>query len=752
MRYRLILLLWILTSNFSGSATSWVVTSTTDHGPGSLREAVSNAADGDTITFSINSPVLLEDDILLGISLVMIGDSAGNDIISTTGQSRIFDLANNQVLRLEHLTLRDGFTGGLAQEGGGAIRNSGTVYATDCLFLNNRAESGGAIINISFGGDTSLLYLESCSFIGNYAYQGDSTTLSEPTGGAIYADTRQYGYTEILATNCTFSENKADGLGGAIYMREIPFGFSDVELRHCTIARNTAGSGPGGMYGDVGRFHILEACLIAENQGDLLNPNLQGTFETEGNNLFEDTLGVDFNSSSLSSDLVTAEAGIIDLVEFRPRQWLHALTCSSPANEHIMPGDAPSTDQRGESRVGMAEIGAYERVEAKDLGLTNAQDNGLGSLRFFIDFHCKGQNQVLPALADTIHLQSPLIIDEHISLALETSSPMVLHGGDSIRIFDVQPDGALSLNGFTLCGGSAGNFGGGAIRNQGELAVENCSFVYNSATGGGAIANYPSGTDTIFFFAQNCTFSHNQALWLDGGAIDNRSFHGSVFAEVYSCTFAFNEAYVRGGAIYQGENSILQMKNTLVDRNLAPIGEQIYGDISSQGHNLIRNPEGIFSGIAPTDIIDIPSNILSLDMYGGPTPTHPLPFYSVAVDAGDPAGASTNEDQRGLLRVFGGTIDIGSVEYQGLTSVTEQLHTGIQLYPNPGKHFTLSFEEQEGPTELALHSMTGQVVWTSSMNTDFQSEMAFEPEVSPGTYLLQIHSQVRRQAMRVIVQ
>lgn len=752
MQFRFILLFLFLTSSLTASATIWVVSSSADTGTGSLREIVTNAADGDTITFSVNSPIQLEDDIQLGISLVMIGDASGNDIISTTGQSRIFDLANDQTLRLEHLTLSNGYTGGLAQEGGGAIRNSGTVYATDCLFLNNQAESGGAIVNISFGGDTSLLYLESCSFVGNYAYQGDSTTLSEPTGGAIYADTRQYGYTEIIATNCTFSDNKADGDGGALYMREIPFGSSKVEFRHCTIARNSAGSGPGGFYGDIGRFHIFEACLIAENEGDLLNPNIKGTFESEGNNLFTDTLGADFKGPSLPSDLVSTEAGIIDLVEFSPRQWLHALTCSSPANEHIMPSDAPAADQRGEARVGMAEIGAYERVEATDLGLTNSNDSGIGSLRFFIDFHCKGQNQFLPALADTIHLRSPLIIDEQVSLALETTSPMILHGGDSIRIFDVEPGAALSLDGFTLCGGSAGNFGGGAIRNQGELAVENCSFVFNSATGGGAIANYPSGTDTIFFFAQNCTFSHNQALWLDGGAIDNRSFNGSVFAEIYSCTFAFNDAYVRGGAIYHGENSTLQMKNTLVDRNLAPIGEQIYGDISSQGFNLIRNPEGIFSGISPNDVIDIPSNILSLDMYGGPTPTHPLPFYSVAVDAGDPGGASTNMDQRGLLRVFGGTIDIGAVEYQGLTSVSEELNTGIKLYPNPGKQFTLSFEEREGMTSVTILSMTGQVVWSGNINTDIQSELYLEPEVSPGTYLLQVNSQLRRQALRLIVQ
>lgn len=751
MQHRFLLLITLLFTFSQAQATTFEVTSLGDTGPGSLREIMGNVNELDTVRFGIQGPVFLQSYILVNTSVYLIGDEAGNVVLSTSGQNRIFDVANNITLHLYHLTLRDGYTGGLAQEDGGAIRNSGTVYATDCLFLNNAAESGGAITNISFDGDTSLLYLERCSFIGNRAYQGDSTTLSQPTGGAIYSDTRQYGYTEILATNCTFSGNHADQSGGILFLREIPFGSSKVSFRHCTLAQNSAGTGVGGIHSELGRFPVFEACILAANTGDLQNPNLKGTFQTDGNNLFEDTLGADFNSPALSSDLIGIEAGIIDLVEFSPRKWLHAITCSSLANDHILPSEAPITDQRGELRVGLAEIGAYERVESKDLALTNSDDAGLGSFRFLVDFLCPGTAYQLPPVSDTIHLKSPLIIARDVHIVVDPTSGIVISGDDSTRLFEVTPDGNLTLDGFTLTNGASGNVGGGAINNKGSLTLRNSSLVYHRAAGGGAVANYADSGDTVRFSAINSTFSHNIAEWLDGGAIDNRSFGGKVISDIQSSTFVFNEAFVRGGAIHMGEGTSLLMGNTIIDRNLAPTGEQLYGDFQSDGYNLIRNPEGIGTGISPTDVIDIPSNVFKLDLYGGPTPTHALPVYSVAVDAGNPAGAGIETDQRGLLRVFGASIDIGAVEYQGLTSAREELAIkGLRLYPNPGQETLLEFENREGPAKLQLLNTAGQAVWQANLDTDSHPSILISPELPAGTYLLQIESQMRRQTLRVV--
>lgn len=753
MQQRPFLFVLLLSICLPLQATVFQVTSIGDTGPGSLRELIATASDLDTIEFTIQGPIFLQSNILVNTSVFLIGQEAGDVVLSSSGSNRIFDVANDITLHLYHLTLRDGYTGGLGQEGGGAIRNSGTVFATDCLFLNNSAEFGGAISNASFGRDTSLLYLERCSFIGNKAYKGDSTTLSLPTGGALYADTREYGYTEIKANNCTFSGNHADQSGGILFLREIPFGNSRVSFRHCTLVKNSASTGVGGIHSELGRFPIFEACILAENTGDLQNPNLKGTFKTEGNNLLEDTLGADFNSPPLTSDMIGGETGLIDLVKFSPRRWLHALTCTSLANEHISPTDAPSTDQRGETRVGMAEIGAYERVESKDLGLINTDDSGLGSFRFLVAFHCPGTAYQLPAVNDTIHLTSPILISNDVHFVVDPTSRIILSGDDSTRIFEVMSKGSLTLDGFTLTNGASGNVGGGAINNKGDLNLLNSSLMYHKAAGGGAIANYAESGDTVRFTALNSTFSHNIAEWLDGGAIDNRSFGGKVISDISSCTFAFNEAFVRGGAIHNGEGMTLSMGNTLIDRNIAPTGEQFYGDFQSEGYNLIRNPEGIGVGISPTDVIDIPSNIFKLDQYGGPTPTHALPVYSVAVDAGNPAGAGIETDQRGLLRVFGSTVDIGAVEYQGLTSTEDDLTiTGLRLYPNPGKEFQLEFNYKEGPTTLRLLNMAGQTVWKSSLNTDSQSSILIDPDVPSGTYLLHIVSQMSRQTLRVIVQ
>ncbi|MBR7044002.1 MAG: right-handed parallel beta-helix repeat-containing protein [Prevotella sp.] len=85
--------------------------------------------------------------------------------------------------------------------GGGAIENQGTLYASNTTFSGNYSgEIGGAINN--YGGN---LYLSGCTFTNNY-----TTSSNANYGGAIGNNSSN----TLVLVNCTFSGNKYGGSNG----------------------------------------------------------------------------------------------------------------------------------------------------------------------------------------------------------------------------------------------------------------------------------------------------------------------------------------------------------------------------------------------------------------------------------------------------------------------------------------------------------------------------------------------------------
>lgn len=750
---RIRILLWLAAFWPAGLAATILPVSTLgDTGPGSLRTQAEIASDGDTLQFQVDGTVFLQTPLYLLKNLTILGLPQGDVRISGSGSHRLMEVGPKDTVILRNLTLQGGYSAGLGVEGGGAIKNSGAVFAYDCLFLNNEAEAGGAIENSGFGGDTVLLHLERCAFVGNRATKKTTISPSTPRGGAIYSDTREGGSATVYMINCTFSGNHAHLSGGAIYQLDSPLGNSATTLISCTFAGNSSTEGVGGLDYTLGRVPQISGCIVAGNEGASTFPNQRGIFLSQGYNLFEDTLETSFNIAVRESDIFGAEADLLPLARFAPRTWLHALACTSPALDNNLAASSPSSDQRGSARVGVADRGAYERNEALDGAMTHLRDDGLGSLRFLLGFACPGDTMSLPPLGDTLRLASPLHIDREIVVNNHATQPIVLHGSDSTRLFEVSSAGSLSLTGFDLMKGNAGNGGGGAIFNQGKVFLSGCTLAYHHATAGGAVANHAQAGDTVWFEAVNCTFSNNYADWLDGGAIDNRAFgeNGFVRASLLSCTLGFNEAYVRGGAIAH-EGGLLELDHCLVDRNLAPYGEQMEGEIISLGHNLIRNPEGIIGTFQSTDIIDYPSNFLPLSRYGGPTLTHALPAYSVAVDAGTES-ATASADQRGLLRVFGARQDIGAVEFQGLVAVDQEKNpVSMAVFPNPSREFILSVSGLTHDASLHLFNLEGKEMWRQPLSPAGQSDLHLSPGVPAGVYILELRHQGQHSTLRLLI-
>ncbi|MCA1660395.1 MAG: hypothetical protein LC642_07685, partial [Verrucomicrobiaceae bacterium] len=169
--------------------------------------------------------------------------------------------------------------------------------------------------------------------------------------------------------NCTFAGNSAPR-GGAI-LSVSNNGTSFVTVRNCTVTNNTATSaghsadGGGGYYGEgaVGNsLHHFANTILAGNH-NAVNPDLRGYGTSEGHNLVGNLgqIGSGF-SNGVNGDLVGVDP------EFSPfglednggatDTW--SLRATSPARDAGDDALAPATDQRGNARAGVSDIGALE--------------------------------------------------------------------------------------------------------------------------------------------------------------------------------------------------------------------------------------------------------------------------------------------------------------------------------------------------------------------------------------------------------
>ena len=202
--------------------TTIMVTNTNDNGPGSLRQALVDANDGDTIDATgISGVITLTTGQLLVDKSVTI-NGAGADVLAIDGNAVsvvffIFRNAPGETVTISGLTIRNGmggsFGGGINNEEtltitnstisgnvvgelGGGIANSGTATITNTIISGNSAAQGGGIYN------PGMMTVTNSTISGNMA---------RATGGAC---TTADGTLEI--TNSTLSNNSADEGGGIL--------------------------------------------------------------------------------------------------------------------------------------------------------------------------------------------------------------------------------------------------------------------------------------------------------------------------------------------------------------------------------------------------------------------------------------------------------------------------------------------------------------------------------------------------------
>jgi CSLREA domain-containing protein len=403
---------------FAYRGPNFVVTTTSDHDDGScsaddctLREAITAAnaeLDDNTITFtqSVTGIIQLTGELpILSGNVTLQGPGANVLTVrrNAGGNYRIFGIsngtANGPIVRIIGLTISNGQVGFNLPpftSGGGIFNDRGTLFVRDCVIIGNHSlpsdsDTGGGIFNLE-----GNLTIDGSTIAGNTATNGGgvgsmrttpgattftirNSTISGNTanggsGGGIYNEANASGsMADINLTNCTISGNSAapngflGGLGGAIYNFGNTSGVVHMAIEDCTLSGNNAPSA-GGIYNRVfsgSAFVTLRNTILKTGATGSNFINADGIITSLGHNLSNDEAGGLGGTGpggylTATGDTRNTDPLLGPLQNNGGPNPTQALLAGSAAINAAENTAASKFDQRGFSRLGTNDIGAFE--------------------------------------------------------------------------------------------------------------------------------------------------------------------------------------------------------------------------------------------------------------------------------------------------------------------------------------------------------------------------------------------------------
>jgi hypothetical protein len=594
---------------------SLVVTTLADAGPGSLRDAISQAnamtPTADTITFDPALFAAGPGTISLISGLPIITDAVtitGPALVNGQPQLTIrrdpsvvlpmpvlaAHAPNSAGLSLSNLTIaggNNGQSGGGVQIVGGSVTltnvvvsgNSSTGYGggiddaggvltlLNCTVANNTGNRGGGGIHVSANG---MLVMTGGVVSGNRL---SLTGTGNQAGGGISVGA---GSTMVLS-NTSITGNSARTSGGGVYMGAL----SNITVSGCVVTGNSAGTGGGGISLRPGSNVTLTSTSMSGNSA-----------HGSGGGVYE------YGISSLGTTITVAGCAVVNNSAFGSGGGMSL-------------GVGATTLLTNTSITGnSAHVSGGGMFSASVLTMTNCTVNG------------------------------------------NSANSLGGFGGG------ISATGATTISGSTISGNTAGA-GGGLAVTYGPATVRNSTFAANVARNGGGMVFSSAYVNSVI---QNCTITGNTAAISQGAGglaviSANPPSGGTVTVQLQSTIVAGNIA-----AIGRPDLSAVTTPVTfslVADHCLIGAADTV--------------TLGAGSGSNLTGTVASPLNPLlaPLGNYGGPTQTMPPLAGSLALNTGsNPAGLAT--DQRGQPRVVGPAPDIGAYEYVPITVAGVRVNDG----------------------------------------------------------------------------
>ncbi len=467
-----------------------LVTSTADSGPGSLRQAIADAAPGDTILLSTppGSVMTLASQLEINKNLTIQGPNANVLTISGNNATRVFQIDAGTNVTISQITIAQGNANAAPKtQAGGGILNQGTLTLQYAVIRDSTSLEGGAIQN---DGLNSTLVITGSTLVNN-----NSATV----GGGI----RNEGTATVA--NSTITGNIATTAGGGVSNN------SHLTLTWSTITNNRiTGSGTGSEAG--GGIVVVQTFtpgqIMTTLQGDIVAGNSSGS-TGKGEDVFGFVTSQGYNLIGTNGFAKGLPGGPGDQVgtptaPIDPKLGTLVVSAGSTPTLLPQPGspaidmggtNCPANDQRFSSRpqgtacdIGAVEFNRFDRNQV----LINA-DSGPGSLRQILtdlpaDDPTVFFGQVLGG--QTITLASQLEIKKDVGIYGFNAARLTISGNNVTRVFQIDPGVTAKIYGVTIAHGDAHGNGlvktGGGILNKGTLTLLNSMVRDSNSMEGGA--------------------------------------------------------------------------------------------------------------------------------------------------------------------------------------------------------------------------------------------------------------------------
>ncbi len=316
-------------------AATITVMNLSDSGAGSLRDAVANAASGDTIIFAgslAGQMITLSDAITINKNLTIDG---GNAVTLSGGGANISifrvvttSTSYNVQVTLANLTLTKAYSSSI-------YNDKTTVTVQNCTITDNKGNDKGAGIQSrpfsKLRVYNSKIFSNSAAYGGGiYALQGD-TVISNSliysntvtlSGGGFYMS-----YYTSTVYNSSFWGNKTDSTGGAIRVQGSTTTRSYLYVYNSTFNNNTSTSsttGGGGICVDDTTLNVYNSTLF----GNTANSKGGGIYLGETSNI-----GNIYNSTIANNAPSGIHVSLASMLQFT-----NTLIAGSTVNDCIMLG------------------------------------------------------------------------------------------------------------------------------------------------------------------------------------------------------------------------------------------------------------------------------------------------------------------------------------------------------------------------------------------------------------------------------
>ncbi len=552
-------------------AATHTVMNGNDSGAGSLRQAILDAAAGDTIVFNAATHVLLTTPLPIDKSLTIDG---GSHTVTISGQSTVQVLDINAATANVTLNRLNIVLGSSATNGGG-ISNIGTLTLTNSRFTNNEAANdGGAIYS------TGTLTITDTEIVEN---------ASLGRGGGVYTS----GTAAI--TNSIVSSNGAPN-GGGLYNT------GALTLTTVNFTSNTAFNDGGGLYNNGGTTTITG------------NTFTRNSVFVDGGAIYNNGTITIANSTFTENNAFSNDGGGLLNVGT-------ASVTTSTFSDNIAGDDGAAIDNSGNLTVSTS---TFTANNANDNGAAITNDGGTVNIT-----NGTFQNNIATDEGGAIYNDDN---DAGTATGTMTVTRSTFTNNTATNLSGgaiTNKDGSqLTITESTFTGNATADYGGAFMNVNGGIAyVYRSTFNGNTATvNGGAIANYWTSSQ---LFVYSSTVSGNTAP--TGGGVFNDE---SAVATLANVTITANTATSSGGGIHTGPGTTTALPTTTLNHTLIAnqaTGTDCAGTNASTGYNLDTDGSCALSNTGDLSAQTIVLPPLALN--GGTTQSHAI-TGTIAQDAG----------------------------------------------------------------------------------------------------------------------